>query len=222
MAYVDFMGNNHNRTKRDYLGRVNAHDKAAVAEIATKFGEDYWDGERHLGYGGYRYIEGWWLPVAKAMAERYGLKAGDKVLDVGCGKGFLLHELTRAVPGLVVAGLDVSDYAIANAKEEVRGALRQGHARELPYADNEFDFVVSINTLHNLHNYDLWAALREIERVGKSNAKHITIEAYRNEREKMNLLYWQLTCRAFLTPQEWEWLFQQTGYSGDYGCIFFE
>jgi protein-L-isoaspartate(D-aspartate) O-methyltransferase len=216
------MTRNHTSTKRDYLGRVKAHDKAEVAEIATKFGAEYWDGERHLGYGGYKYIEGWWLPIAKAMAERYGLKPGHKVLDVGCGKGFLLYELTRAVPGIEVAGLDVSHYAIANSKEEIRGALRQGHARELPYADNEFDFVVSINTLHNLYNYDLWPALKEIERVGKGNAKHITIEAYRNEREKVNLLYWQLTCRAFLTPQEWEWLFAQTGYSGDYGCIFFE
>jgi len=222
MAYVDFMTCNHTSTKRDYLGRVMAHDKAEVAEIATKFGAEYWDGERHLGYGGYRYIDGWWLPIAEAMAKQYGLKAGDKVLDVGCGKGFLLYELTRAVPGIQVAGLDVSQYAIDNSKEEIRDSLRQGHARELPFGDNEFDFVLSINTLHNLYNYDLWSALKEIERVGKGRAKHITIEAYRNEREKMNLLYWQLTCRAFLTPEEWEWLFAQTGYSGDYGCIFFE
>lgn len=221
MAYVDFMTRAHTSTKRDYIGRVTAHDKAEVAEIATKFGAEYWDGERHLGYGGYRY-DGRWRPIAEAMAQRYGLKAGDKVLDVGCGKGFLLYEFTQAVPGIEVAGLDISDYAIANAKEEVRGALRQEHARELPYDDDEFDFVVSINTLHNLYNYDLWSALKEIERVGKGKAKHITIEAYRNEREKVNLLYWQLTCRAFHTPQEWEWLFAQTGYSGDYGCIFFE
>src|SRR3984957_3159493 len=205
MAYIEFIEKVHRSTKRDYMARVLAGNKAEFASVAKRFDFDYWDGSRNTGYGGYKY-DGRWLDVARRLAAHYGLKAGDKVLDVGCGKGFLLYELTRAVPGLQVAGLDVSDYAIANAKEEVRGALRQGHARELPYADNEFDFVVSINTLHNLHNYDLWAALKEIERVGKGSAKHITIEAYRNEREKMNLLYWQLTCRAFLTPQEWEWL----------------
>src|SRR5437667_6197772 len=165
MAYVDFMTRAHTSTKRDYIGRVLAHDKAEVAEIAIKFGAEYWDGERHLGYGGYRY-DGRWRPIAEAMAQHYRLKPGDRVLDVGCGKGFLLYEFTQAVPGIEIAGLDISDYAIANAKEEIRGALRQGHARELPYADQEFDFVVSINTLHNLYNYDLWSALKEIERVG--------------------------------------------------------
>ena len=53
-------------------------------------------------------------------------------------------------------------------------------------------------------------------------AKHITVESYRDEPEKANLLYWQLTCRAFLTPREWEFAFAQASYDGDYGCIYFE
>jgi ubiquinone/menaquinone biosynthesis C-methylase UbiE len=220
MALVDFLTTNHTATKRDYLGRVMADDKAHCAEIACQFDRDYWDGERHLGYGGYRY-DGRWRKVAEAMARHYGLKPGATILDVGCGKGFLLYEFMQVVPGARVTGLDVSRYAIENAKEEVRPALQIGHARQLPFPDRTFDFVVTINTLHNLYNYDLWSALREIERVGRG-AKHIIVEAYRNEREKMNLLYWQLTCRAFHTPQEWEWLFQQTGYSGDYSYIYFE
>jgi ubiquinone/menaquinone biosynthesis C-methylase UbiE len=220
MPLVDFLTTNHTATKRDYLGRVMAHDKAHCAEIACQFDRDYWDGERHLGYGGYRY-DGRWRKVAEAMARHYGLKPGASILDVGCGKGFLLYEFTQVVPGARVTGLDVSRYAIENAKEEVRPVLQVGHARQLPFPDRTFDFVVTINTLHNLYNYDLWPALREIERVGRG-AKHIIVEAYRNEREKMNLLYWQLTCRAFHTPQEWEWLFQQTGYSGDYSFIYFE
>lgn len=221
MSYVDFVTRVHTSTRRDYVGRVLAHDKAECAEIACRFDRDYWDGERHLGYGGYRY-DGRWRPVAEAMARHYNLKPGNRVLDVGCGKGYLLYEFTQAVPGVEVAGIDISEYAIANAKEEVRPALRVGHAKALPYPDDHFDFVVSINTLHNLYNFELWSALKEIERVAKGPAQHITIEAYRTEREKVNLLYWQLTCRAFLTPHEWEWLFAQTGYSGDYGCIFFE
>jgi ubiquinone/menaquinone biosynthesis C-methylase UbiE len=220
MTYVDFLTKVHTSTRRDYLQRVLEHDKAEVAEVATQFGRDYWDGARQYGYGGYRY-DGRWRPVAEAMTAHYKLQPGASILDVGCGKAFLLYEFTQVLPGARVAGLDVSEYAIEHARPEVKPFLRVGTAASLPYADGEFDFVFSINTLHNLYLYDLWSALREIERVGRG-AKHITIEAYRSEREKVNLLYWQLTCRAFHTPREWEWLFEKTGYSGDYGCIYFE
>lgn len=219
MAYVDFVGVLHNAAKRDYVQRVIEHDKAECSAVACRYGADYWDGERRYGYGGYRY-DGRWFCVAEAMARHYGLAPGHRVLDVGCGKGFLLHELTRAVPGLEVRGLDISAYALEHAKAEVAPYLDRGDATDLPYEDQSFDLVFSITTLHNLYAYDLHKALREIERVGRG-AKHITIEAYRDEREKANLLYWQLTCRAFHTPDEWEWLFAQAGYTGDYGCIFF-
>ena len=220
MAYVDFIGRLHTATKRDYLERVTAHDKAECAEVACKFGKDYWDGDRRFGFGGYKY-DGRWLKVAKAMAEHYGLKPGARILDVGCGKGFLLYEFTRVIEGADVQGIDISTYALEHAKEEVRPNLTEASATDLPFDSGSFDFIFSINTLHNLYNSELHRAAAEIERVGKG-AKHISIESYRNEREKMNLLYWQLTCRAFLTPQEWEWAFAQAGYTGDYGCIFFE
>lgn len=220
MAYIDFIGRLHTATKRDYLERVTAHDKAECAEVACRFGKDYWDGDRRFGFGGYTY-DGRWLKVAEAMAEHYGLKPGARILDVGCGKGFLLYEFTRVVAGADVHGIDISAYALEHAKEEVRPNLTEGSATELPFDADSFDFVFSINTLHNFYNHDLHRAAAEIERVGKG-AAHISIESYRNEREKMNLLYWQLTCRAFLTPREWEWAFAQAGYTGDYGCIFFE
>jgi ubiquinone/menaquinone biosynthesis C-methylase UbiE len=132
-----------------------------------------------------------------------------------------LYEFTQILPRARVAGLDISQYALEHAKEEVRPHLVAGTAGQLPWEDRSFDLVVSVNTLHNLSNYDLWSAIREIERVGRQ-AKHITVESYRNEREKVNLLYWQLTCRAFLATREWEWLFEQAGYTGDWGYIFFE
>jgi ubiquinone/menaquinone biosynthesis C-methylase UbiE len=220
MEQIDFIGGVHQSTKRDYVARVVEHDKAEVAEIATRFGEEYWDGPRHLGYGGYRY-DGRWLPIAQAMAERYGLKSGSRVLDVGCGKGFLLYEFTQAVPGIEICGVDISEYAIEHSKEEIRDHVQVASAVELPFPDDHFDLVVSITTLHNLYNFELWAALQEIERVARGG-KHITVESYRTEREKMNLLYWQLTCRTFWAPREWEWFMQQAGYTGDYGFIYFE
>lgn len=223
MAYVDFLSAVHKSTQRDYLGRVNdpEYPKAKAAELAKKWGYDYWDGDRRINYGGYRYMPGRWEKVARAMVEHYGIKPGDRILDVGCGKGFLLYDFTLVVPGVELYGIDVSEYAIEHAKEEIKDRLRVGNATSLPYPDKYFDLVYSINTLHTLHNYDLDKSLREIERVGKRN-RYVCVESYRNEIEKANLLYWQVTCEAFCTPQEWEWWFKQTGYSGDYSFIYFE
>lgn len=220
MSYTDFVSLIHKATKRDYLGRVNAFPKDEAARRAKRWGYDYWDGDRNTGYGGMKY-DGRWKKVADAMVEHYGIKPGDRVLDVGCGKGFLLYDFTESIPGVEVVGLDISSYAIENSKEEVRGSLHVGHAATLPFDADSFDLVVSINTLHNLYAFDLLNSLKEIERVGKKH-KYICVESYRNESEKMNLLYWQLTCEGFYTPREWEWWFQQSGYTGDHSFIFFE
>lgn len=223
MAYIDLMSTIHKSTERDYLARVNDLDfpKAKAAALAKQWGYDYWDGDRKICYGGYRYMEGRWEKVAREMVSHYGIKPGDKILDIGCGKGFLLYDFTKVVPGIEVYGLDISEYAIENSKTEIKNQLRVGNATDLPFEDNSFDFVYSITTLHNLHCYDLDKALREIERVGKKN-KYICVESYRNEVEKANLLYWQVTCEAFNTPEEWDWWFKNSGYSGDHSYIYFE
>ena len=220
MAFLDFISGIHKSTKRDYVQRVVEFDKAACAQISKKFGKDYFDGERQYGYGGYKY-DGRWRPFAEKLIDHYGLKTGDKVLDIGCAKGFLVHDFRQALPGLAAIGLDVSDYAIANAMPDVKPFLRVGTAAELPYPDHHFDLVVSVNTLHNLYLPDLFKSLREIERVGRRH-KFIVLDSYRNEREKVNLMYWQLTCECFFTPAEWEWIFRQAGYSGDWDFVCFE
>jgi protein-L-isoaspartate(D-aspartate) O-methyltransferase len=223
MAYVDLLSALHKSTTRDYLARVNdpEYPKAKAAELAKQWGFDYWDGDRRINYGGYRYMEGRWEKVARAMVEQYGIKPGDRILDIGCGKGFLLYDFTKVVPGIEVTGIDISEYAIANSKEEVKDRLICCDATKLPFEDNSFDLVFSLNAFHNLHCYDLDKALREMERVGKQH-KYICVESYRNEIEKANLLYWQVTCEAFNTPEEWEWWFKQTGYTGDHSFIYFE
>jgi protein-L-isoaspartate(D-aspartate) O-methyltransferase len=220
MAYREFVSLIHKATKRDYLARVTQRDKAEVAELALQWGFDYWDGSRETGYGGYRY-DGRWRKVADAMIAAYGIRPGMRILDVGAGKGFLLHDFLEAVPGVEVHGIDISRYGIEHSMESVKERIVEGSAAKLPFNDKYFDLVISINTLHNLYIDELFSALKEIERVGRGG-KYICVETYRNEREKVNLMYWQLTCRAFHTPGEWEWIFGKTGYTGDHEFIWFE
>ncbi len=224
MNYIDFLSPLHKSTKRDYLARVNDPEfpKAKAAELAKKWDYDYWDGDRRINYGGYSYIEGRWEKVGRLFVEHYGLKAGDKILDIGCGKGFLLFDITKIVPGIEVYGLDISEYAVKNSKAEVAQKISHGNCTKLPFDDGYFDFVYSINTFHNLYNYELESALSEMKRVTKGSKQYICVESYRNEAEKANLLFWQVTCEQFNTPAEWEWWFKRCGYAGDYSFIFFE
>jgi ubiquinone/menaquinone biosynthesis C-methylase UbiE len=212
----------HTSTSRDYLGRVNdvEYPKWKSAELAKKFDFDYWDGDRRINYGGYNYKPGYWTPVAEKIIQIYQLDNGSKILDIGCGKGYLLLEIKKLIPQIKFFGIDISEYAIENSHKEVSSNLSVGNATKLPWDDKEFDLAFSINTFHNLYAFELEQAFTEITRV--SNHQYICVESYRDELEKMNLLYWQVTCEAFFTPKEWQWWFQKTGFFGDYEFIYFQ
>jgi SAM-dependent methyltransferase len=216
----DFATPLHQATKRDYLARM-VDNKVACMRVGMQYGPDYWDGDRRYGYGGYRFLPGRWKPVAQALIDIYKLGPGSKVLDVGCGKGFLLHELLLLEPKLSVRGLDISAHALACATDLVKPLLFEHRAESpYPFADNEFDLVISLTTLHNLRVFDVQKALSEIERVGKQ--AYVMLESYRNEQELFNLECWALTCKSFFDDEEWEWLYSQFGYTGDYEFIYFE
>ena len=216
----NFVTSLHQASRRDYLARM-VDDKVQCMKIAKQYGEDYWDGDRRYGYGGYKYMPGRWKPVAEALIKTYNLGAGSKVLDVGCGKGFLLHEMLLLEPELQVSGFDISSYGIGCATDLVKPLLFLHEAQApYPFADQEFDLVISLATLHNLRLPDLKIALAEIERVGKQG--YVMLESYRNEQELFNLQCWALTCESFLDDREWVWLYQQFEYKGDYEFIYFE
>ena len=210
----------HQSTKRDYLARM-VDEKVRCMIKAKEYEADYWDGDRRFGYGGYRYLPGRWKPVAEALIVEYGLKAGSRVLDVGCGKAFLLYEMLLLEPGLELVGFDVSEHGLAHAPPELRGSLFKHRAQDpFPFGDNQFDLVISLGCLHNLRLFELHTALGEIERVGRQ--KYVMLESYRNELEQFNLQCWALTCESFFDTAEWIWLYRHFGYTGDYEFIYFE
>lgn len=183
--------------------------------IARQFGREFFDGERRHGYGGFSYHPRFWQPVVPAFQQRYGLSDGSTVLDIGCGKGFMLYDFQELIPGIEVQGIDLSTYAITHAKEEVRPFVQVADARSLPYPDKSFDLVISINTIHNLEKRDLVQALHEIERVSRGRS-FITVDAYRNEEERELMFAWNLTAKTILSVEEWKTLFKEVGYTGDY------
>lgn len=217
---VNFVTPLHKRTARDYIGRM-VNEKVAGMRKAKEYEFDYWDGDRRYGYGGYRY-DGRWKVVAEQLIEHYGLGPDSKVLDVGCGKAHLLYELQQLLPDAELQGIDISHHGIETAPESIRRHLRIHRAEQAryPWEDDHFDLVISLGALHNLRLPELQGALHEIERVGK--AGYVMLESYRNEQELFNLQCWALTAESFLDKEEWVWLYEHFGYTGDYEFIYFE
>ena len=210
----------HTMTKRNYIDRM-IDDKVHCMLKAKEYEFDYWDGDRRYGYGGYKYIDDRWSKVAQQLIEIYDLKFDAKILDVGCGKAFLLYELKQLLPDAEIVGFDISKHGLADAKEEIGDNLILYRAQDsYPWGDDYFDLVMSLGCLHNLRLFELETAVKEIERVGKN--KYIMLESYRNELEQFNLQCWALTCESFFDTAEWIWLYNHFGYTGDYEFIYFE
>ena len=210
----------HESSNREYLPRM-IDDKANCMIIAKQYEKDYWDGDRRYGYGGDRYMPGRWKPVAEKLIQNYSLTNESSVLDVGCGKGYLLFELKLLLPGLRVAGLDISEHGLADAPKEIKDSLIKQRAQDnYPFENNEFDLVISLGCFHNLRVFDLEKALAETERVGKQG--YVMLESYRNELELFNLQCWALTCESFFDHEEWPWIYEHFGYTGDYEFIYFK
>lgn len=203
---------NYPRAKRNLTQRKRGKD--CNRSIAKQFGREYFDGPREQGYGGYQY-DGRWRPIARDIAEHFGLAAGDRILDIGCAKGFLMRDIADAVPGCDAWGLEISQYAIEHCHPEARNRIVRGTARQLPFADNSFAAVLCINVIHNLAQDDCIAALREIQRVSGGRA-YLQVDAYRSEKEREIFLDWVLTAETFGKPELWLELFKQAGYTGDY------
>ena len=202
------------KTKRDLSKRGNEKTEEDRI-IARRFDKEFFDGDRKNGYGGYYYNSKFWTEVVKDLNNFYKLKSGSKILDIGCGKGFMLFDFMKLNPNFVLEGIDISDYAITNAVPEVKKFLKVGDAKSLPYEDNSFDLVISINTTHNLEINQCKKALSEMERVSRKD-KYLIVDAYSNEIEKDRIFAWNLTAKTILSTNEWISVFEEAGYTGHY------
>lgn len=210
---IDLLAN-YPKTKRDVRDRGNLKTLEDRA-IARKFGEAFFDGERRHGYGGFNYNPRFWQPVITTFKEYFELTSASSVLDVGCAKGFMLHDLNLMVPGITVKGVDVSGYAIAHAIDDMKPFLMVADAKKLPFANQSFDVVISINTIHNLDREDCAKALCEIERVSRGKS-FVTVDAYRNNEERDAMEAWNLTAKTMMHVEEWKEFFVEVGFTGDY------
>jgi ubiquinone/menaquinone biosynthesis C-methylase UbiE len=209
----------HQATQRDYLTRMQ-DEKIHCMKVAKKYEKEYWDGDRRFGYGGYKYMAGRWKPVAEELIKIYNLTNQSSVLDIGCGKAYLLYEIKLLLPDLKVVGFDISEHGLGEAKKEISEFLFIHKAQEkYPFEDNAFDLVISLGCFHNLRIFELEKALTETERVGKQG--YVMLESYRNELEQFNLQCWALTCESFFDHEEWPWIYKHFGYTGDYEFIYF-
>jgi len=205
---------NYPRTKRNLTERQD-EKTPEIQRIARQFGKEFFDGDRKYGYGGFSYQSRFWQPVVPVFQQHYGLTAKSSLLDVGCAKGFMLYDFVELIPGINVAGIDISEYAIANAIPDMKPYVQVANAKKLPFPDKSFDLVISVNTIHNLPLEECKQALREIQRVSRKHA-FLTVDAYRVAEEKERMDMWNLTARTYLHVDEWKALFAKVGYTGDY------
>ena len=212
MAEVDLLARLP-RSKRNLDQRHEGQNPENIA-ISMKFGREYFDGPREQGYGGYRY-DGRWVPVSEDIIHHYGLKPGNRILDIGCAKGFLVKDLMGVCPGLEAFGLDISEYALMNCEPEVVGRLHLGSCDKLPFPDNSFDAAVSINTIHNFDRQGVIRSLKEMRRVA-GNKCFVQVDSYRTQKERDMFLNWVLTARFHDWPEGWIKVFDEAGYTGDY------
>ena len=216
----NYVSRKHNLVIRNYIKRM-INEKVNCMKISKKFSYDYWDGDRKYGYGGYKFIDGYWRPLAKKLIKNYKLSNSSSLIDIGCGKAYLLYEIKKILPKIRLIGLDISRYAIKNSHKNIKKDLINFDARKkLPFKNKEFDLAISLGTYHNFELDELKISLSEIRRVSKKS--YVMVESYRNNQELFNLQCWALTANSFFSKKEWVWLYKEFKYDGDYEFIYFK
>ena len=218
MKILNLITKNHKKTKRKFIDRM-IDNKIEAMKIARLYEHDYWDGKRRYGYGGYDYIENYWTPVAKKLIKKFKLTNNSKILDIGCGKGFLLFEIKKILKNINIEGVDISKHAIKDSKKEVKKYLKRIDITKFKFK-HKYDLIISINTLHNLEINNLSRVIKKIVKFSKKS--YIAVEGYRNIEELFNLQCWALTANTFFSKNEWIWFLKNLNYDRNLEVIYFK
>jgi ubiquinone/menaquinone biosynthesis C-methylase UbiE len=219
MEIKNFFSTKHNKVVRNYLQRMR-EEKVKCMQVSKKYGYHYWDGDRKYGYGGYNYIPGYHTDLAKKIIKKYKLNNNSKILDVGCGKGFLAYEIKRIIKSEYIYGTDISTYAKKNALKDFKNNIKiHNLTNKFLYKNNYFDLVLCTNVLHNLRIEEIVLALQEINRISKK--QFVCVESYRNEKEQFNLQCWALTAETLVDVKTWKWILKLSKFRGNYEFIYF-
>ena len=157
--------------------------------LAWKKNKAFYDGSREDGYGGFKY-DGRWLKILPKIIKRYKLNSSSRVLEIGCKKGFLVHDLKRLVPGISCTGIEDHLYPIKKCKKEVKKFIKYSNFTNLPFKKNSFDCIIAISSIYTYNFGDLLKIFNEIKRVSKNDKILITLASYENTRDLEKLLNW--------------------------------
>ena len=214
---IKLITSNHRKTLRNYLARMK-NNKPEIMKISKNtifiIGMEQKIWLWRLQY------DGRWKLIAKKIIKKYKLNKSSRILDIGCGKGFLVYELTKLLNSKNIYGIDISRYSINKAPKMIRKNLSLKDCRKgLNYKKKYFDLILSINLIHNFSIYEIKNFLINVVKISKKS--YISTESYRNERELFNLQCWALTAESFFSEKEWNWIFKSYGYNRDFELIYF-
>ena len=180
---------------------------------AWKLSNQYYDGHRNNGYGGFKY-DGRWLKILPKIIKKYKIKENAKILDLGCKKGFIMKDFKILLPNCEVWGIEDHKYPIINAEKEIKSKIIKSKYYDIPFEDNYFDFTIGFSSIYRYNFYDLVETIKEIKRVSKKS--FITLGAYSNEKNRVIFNKWSLLGTTILHEKEWIELFKLLKFSGDY------
>lgn len=210
---LDIFGSSQPRSAsaREKLIAARQHDGPESKDFMS-YGYDYFDNCNYgIGYGGYSY-DGRYARSVGLIVKEFGLSPGTTIFEVGCAKGFILYEFFKQ--GYHVQGVDLSEYATANAPSEISKKISCASSTDLAFANDSFDFSFSKEMLPHLTETDIDKTVRELMRVTKGNRIFLEIQVATSDSSSELIRKWDDTHRTIRKSAWWLQKLNQLDFDG--------